>query len=170
MVEKLRGSLNPGSSAMKPRLLQPPLTCTRLVHDSCRCAEIVRSCGSWLSNSARSVALIVVGRHRAERSARSARSCVGARRRREARLILRIVQRRELIGVVALRQLDVEDFARLRRAARRRLALRVEPVVHAVGELRRAADDRVDAVELDDLVEVVDRRRALMSGTARSSA
>ena len=56
-------------------------------------------------------------------------------------------------------QLDVEDLARLRRRPRRQLALGVEAVVEAVGQ-RGAADVTVDAVEFDDLIDVVDRRGA----------
>ena len=101
----------------------------------------------------------LVGRHRtdAERDWREVdRHCVD-RSWDVVRLVLAIVQRRQLVGVVGLRELDADDFARLRQCPRRRLALGVEPIVDAVG-IARAAEDRVDSIENDDTIEVVDRR------------
>jgi hypothetical protein len=68
---------------------------------------------------------------------------------------LGVVLRRVLVRVVALGQFDVEDLARHGRPARRRLALGVEPVVETVGE-GGAADEVVDTVQFDDLVDVFD--------------
>ena len=74
-----------------------------------------------------------VGRQAAE--AQRNRRKVGRRPDAERGLVLQVVLRRVLVGVVALRQLDVEDFARLARCARLQLALGVEAVVDAVAHV-----------------------------------
>src|SRR5206468_10323039 len=64
----------------------------------------------------------LVGRERTD--VQRDRGKVARRRRAERCLVLPVVLRRPLVGVVALRQLDVEDLARLRLRTRRQRALR----------------------------------------------
>src|SRR5207244_10369478 len=65
------------------------------------------------------------------------------------------------VGVVGLREADADDLARRARLPRNQAAFRVDTIVDAVCVLRRAADDSVDPLYVDDPIEVVDRRGAL---------
>ncbi len=75
-------------------------------------------------------------------------------RRVVAALVVRIELRRGGIRVVALRDAQADDFPR-------GLLLRVEPVVQSVGHARHAADNRVRAVDSNDLIEDVDGSHSL---------